>query len=147
VFPQLHESVVFDASNAQTQKLRLCIRDQFCGAKTESMLTDAEYVTYMLSRKGRSITWGTERPRVAGTWQRKLRGCSGIHIGIMPKIDAVMEYIIEDVGHLAYVETVFSDGSITITSLGLFEEGMYTSLMMQKSEWIELRPVFIETTS
>ncbi len=143
VFPEFHESVVYDASHADTQKLRLCITDQFGGAKAGSVLTDAEYVSYKLAKKDRVIQWNEERPRIAGTWQKKLRGTQGVHIGIIPKADVVMEYVIDDVGHLAYVEAVFSDESIKISSIGMFDEGIFCDMMMQKAEWIELRPVFI----
>jgi surface antigen len=65
-------------------------------------------------------------------------------MGIIPKTDAVMEYIVDDIGHLAYVEAVSSDESIKISSVGMFDEGMFSEIVMQRTEWIELRPVFIE---
>jgi hypothetical protein len=137
---------MYDASNKETQKLRLYIKDQFVGAKADVVLTDAEYVTYKLAKKELQIPWGADRPRIAGTWQKKLRGLHGVHMGIVPKTDAVMEYVVDDAGHLAYVESVFSDESIKVSSIGMFDEGMFSDGMMQKAEWIELRPIFIEIT-
>lgn len=146
VFPEFHDGVMYDASNKETQKLRLYINDQFAGAKADVVLTDAEYVTYKLAKKELQIPWDGGHPRIAGTWQKKLRGMHGVHMGIVPKTDTVMEYVVDDVGHLAYVEAVFSDESIKISSIGMFDEGMFSDGMMQKAEWIELRPVFIEIT-
>ncbi len=144
IFPQFEANVTYDDENTETHKLRLCIADMFEGEATKSILTDVEYVTYMLKRKGITIAWPVDRPRIAGTWQKKLRGAKGIHIGIFPKTDSVMEYVQDDVGHVCYVEAVFPDQSITISSIGTFGEGFFSESMLQKDEWKELRPVFIE---
>jgi len=144
VFPQFVANVAYDEENTQTHKLRLCIADMFGGEATKSILTDVEYVTYMLKRKGITITWSQERPRIAGTWQKKLRGAKGIHIGVFPKTNSVMEYVQDDVGYVLYVEAVFPDQSIKISSIGIFGEGLYSESMLQKDAWKELRPVFIE---
>ncbi len=144
VFPQLIDGVFYDAQNPQTEQIRLYIGDMFMGGSIASVLIDVEYVTYMLKKKGKEIAWNHERPRVAGTWQRKLRGTKGVHIGITPKTDSVMEYVVDDVGHLAYVEAVFPDETIKLTSVGIYEEGTFGETLIQKEEWRELRPVFIE---
>lgn len=146
VFPFFTQDAVYDADNEETKKLRLCISDMFGGAVGALPLTDAEYVTYKLGKKGRAFPWTLERPRVAGTWQKKLRGRPLVHIGIVPKTDSVMEYIIEDEGHLCYVEAVFPDESMKISAIGMYAEGTYVEIMIQKDEWKELRPVFIEIT-
>lgn len=146
VFPAFTNEVAYDAEDAQTKKLRLCIGDMFNAEEALVPLTDAEYVTYKLQKRGRNIPWAEERPRTQGTWQKKLRGRSGVHIGIKPKTDSIMEYIIEDQGHLCYVEAVFPDDSIKISSVGIYQEGVFTESMLQKDAWRELRPVFIEIT-
>lgn len=144
VFPILVEDIVYSFDNPQTQMLRMCIRDSFAGGVAEVPLTDVEYVTYALSKRNISITWPTVRPRVAGAWQKILRGKHGIHIGITPKTDTVMEYAVDDIGHVCYVEAVFSDETIKVRGIGLLEEGVLSVLMLGKEEWRELRPVFIE---
>jgi len=144
VFPSFVPEVVYDASNEETQKLRLCIDDMFLGGEVGTLLSDVEYVTFRLKRKGRSILWGTERPRIAGTWQKKLRGKPGVHMTITPKTESVMEFVTQDEGHVCYVEAVFPDESIKVSTVGLYTEGVYHESMMQKEEWRELRPVFIE---
>lgn len=146
VFPEFREGIVYDQEHQETKKIRLCIEDFFGGGRSQVLLSDAEYVTYSLGKKGKKILWREDRPRISGTWQKKLRGTQSVHIGIVPRVDTVMEYIVDDVGHLAYVEAVFSDESIKMSSVGMFDEGVYNNTMMQKAEWIELRPVFIEVT-
>jgi hypothetical protein len=145
VFPLFEDGKVYDAMSEETKKLRLCIHDMFWGDKSSLLLTDAEYVTYKLQRKQRMLPWTEERPRTPGTWQKKLRGCFGVHIGIRPKTDSVMEYIIEDIGYVAYVEAVFPDDSIKLSAVGLLEEGVFSETILAKEQWKELRPVFIET--
>lgn len=143
VFPIFVYGNAYDVSNEETQKLRYCIDDMFLGNASALPLTDTEYVTYKLWKKGKRILWTSERPRTSGTWQKKLRGSNGIHISITPKTEAVMEYVIDDVGHLCFVEAVFPDESIKISTIGMYDESVYTDTMIQKDEWKELRPVFI----
>lgn len=144
VFPSFTLGAVYAHESPDTIKLRLCIQDQFQGSVSSSILSDAEYVTYKLSRKGKQILWGDARPRIAGTWQQRLKGQSGIHIGIKPKTESVMEYIADSIGHLAFVEAVFPDDTVEVSAIGLQNDGEFTKKAMSKEEWIELRPVFIQ---
>lgn len=144
VFPYFTDGLVYDFDNIQTQKIRLCINDEFMGTMASLPLSDAEYVAYRMYRLGKKIPWSLERPRIAGTWQKKLRGEAGVHIGIVPKTSSIMEYIIDDVGHLCFVESVFPDKSLKISSAGIYEDGMYSELIIQKDDLKELKPVFIE---
>ena len=145
VQPAFTSGVTYDAFHSETQKLRRNINDAFQGDIVGCMLQDVEYVTYMLQKKGRVIPWGHTRPRIAGTWQRYLRGYAGIFMSISPKTDTVMEYITEEgVGHVAYVSSVFPDEGIFVSSIGILEEGVYSEMMLSKEEYRELRPVFIE---
>lgn len=145
VFPLFEDGKLYDAANEETKKLRLCIHDMFWGDKSSLLLTDAEYVAYKLQRKQRTLPWTEERPRTPGTWQKKLRGRPGVHIGVTPKTDSVMEYVVEDIGYVAYVEAVFPDDSIKLSAVGLLEEGVWSETTLAKEQWRELRPVFIET--
>lgn len=143
VFPSLVYGSVYDSLHDDTKKLRMCIDDMFQGEASSLFLTDVEYVTYKLKRKGKNIPWTEERPRIASTWQKKLRGRNGVHITITPKTESVMEFVLDDIGHLCFVEAVFPDDSIKISTIGMYDEGVYTDMMMQKDDWKELRPVFI----
>lgn len=144
VFPSFFNGTYYDSESAETRKLRLCIHDMFKGEASAVALSDAEYVTYKVWKRGREIQWGDMRPRIAGTWQKKLRGALGIYMSVNPKTESVMEYIVDDVGHLCFVEAVFPDESIKISSIGQNTEGVFEEIMLQKEEWRELRPVFIE---
>ena len=65
-------------------------------------------------------------------------------MGVTPKTESVMEYIVDDIGHLAFVEAVFPDGSMKITEIGKFDDNAYTEGILASDQWKELRPVFIE---
>jgi hypothetical protein len=144
VFPMFESGRSYDAENEDTKKLRLCIHDAFAGGAASLALTDAEYVTYKLQQKELSLPWDRERPRTPGTWQKKLRGKDGVHIGIIPKTGSVMEYIVDDIGYVCYVEAVFPDQTIKVSAIGSAEEGVYSEEMIPLELWRELRPIFIE---
>lgn len=56
-----------------------------------------------------------------------------------------MEYLTEDdTGHVAYVESVFPDGTITISEIGPWKDGVYGERSLAQEMWRELKPVFIE---
>ena len=142
--PQFLSGQTYEADSKEATMLRSYLLDEFYGAALHAPLQDVEYVAYRLKKKGRSFPWGTERPRTPGSWQRLLRGRPGVHIGVAPKTDAVMEVIYEDdTGHVAYVEAVFPDESILISEFGYPENGQFTARTLQKEEWRELRPIFI----
>jgi hypothetical protein len=144
VFPVFQEGSTYEADAPETIKLRMCIDDAFNAGASGVPLTGVEYVTYTLLRKNVSIEWPDTRPRIAGTWQKIVRGKEGVHMGIIPKAGGVMEYIIDDQGHVCYVEAVFGDETIKIRGIGLLDEAVFSVLSMGKEEWKELRPVFIE---
>lgn len=143
--PRFVAGEIYDADHKNSVTVRILIDDQFSATDLDLPLQDVEYVTYRLSQKNRHITWPKDRPRIAGTWQRLLKGSTGLHLSIEPKNDTVMEYINEDnTGHVAYVDSVFPDGTISLSEVGYPTEAMYTKRTLGKDEWKELRPVFIE---
>lgn len=144
VLPLFEHGRSYEADDEETRKLRLCIEDEFCGGKAALPLTDAEYVTYKLCQKQVFIPWGPHRPRTPGTWQQLLRGKKGVHCGVLPKTGSIAEYVIDDVGFVAYVEAVFPDESIKLSSVGLSQEGLYTIETLPKEYYRELHPIFIE---
>jgi len=143
--PQFVAGEVYDAEHPTTVKLRTFIDDAFHAAQLDVPLQDVEYVTYVLAEKHKKIPWGNERPRIAGTWQRLLRGIRGVHIGVHPRSGSIMEYMLPNgTGHVAYVDSVYPDGGITISEIGPSVEGVYAERTLDQAEWKELRPVFIE---
>lgn len=144
VFPNFMVGSVYDANNETTKKVRLYIDDMFECTEPGLPLTSAEYVTYRLARAGRRVNWSHKRPRLPGQWQSLLRGRVDIHIGVTPKTASIMECIDEEQGNLLYVEAVFPDGSIQISSVDYEGVGVYTESVLDKEVWRELHPVFIE---
>lgn len=146
VFPNFTTGMAYEAEAETTKKVRLLIDDMFACTEPGLPLTGPEYVTYRLWRDRREVNWSTDRPRLPGQWQTFLRGRTGIHIGVIPKTGAVMEWIVDDAGVLAYVEAVFPDGSIQLSAVDHEGLGVYSESVLQKDVWRELRPVFIEVT-
>ncbi|MFT5036811.1 MAG: hypothetical protein ACI9VM_000376 [Candidatus Azotimanducaceae bacterium] len=143
--PRFAVGTSYGHDDASTVKLRTLIDDEFHAAQLEVYLQNIEYVTYMLQKKGMCVAWGSDRPRIAGTWQRLLKGVVGVHIGVTPKTGAVMEYIKTDnTGHVCYIQSVYPDGSFTLTEVGHLYEGVYGERTLSKDEWKEFGPIFIE---
>jgi len=143
VYPTFVEDEEYVATHSTTVKLRACIDDEFGGARGELSLSSAEYVHWLLMKHKRPLPWTSRINRIPGTWQTKLRGVTGVHIGISPSTYCVMEYIIDDVGHVAFVEAVFPDDSIKITQVGQDDNPIYTQEIITTQTYRELRPVFI----
>ncbi len=127
-----------------TAHVRTILGDIFGLGRSEFALQAGEYVLYRLWRKGIRIVWPEIRPRVPGLWHSILRGSRQIHIGVMPKVGAVMEYMLSpEMGHVAYVEAVFPDHTITISEANFPDTGIYNERVLTKEEWKELHPVFM----
>jgi len=144
VLPQFQIDAVYTHTTKEAQQLRAYIRDEFGGGHADLTLTDAEYVSYRLQEQGSPIDWGTSMTqRIPGTWQRQLRGRAGMYIAITPTDSCVMEYVIDDIGFVAYVDEVYPDESIKVSHVGRVVPGQYTEYMMPKEEYREISPVFI----
>ena len=145
VYPDFTIGVENPSDAPSTANVRAFIGDEFNVRQTGLPLQAGEYVLYRLFRKGKRIMWPHEsRPRVPGLWHKLLRGVPGIHVGVVPKIDSVMEYMLDsDTGHLAYVEAIFPDDTITISEANYPDSGIYNERVLTKEEWRELRPTFI----
>ena len=54
-----------------------------------------------------------------------------------------MEYTAEDgSGHLSYIDGYFSDGTIVCSGI-VDRDGTYKNRILTKSDWLELKPLFI----
>ncbi len=145
VYPEFIIGEKNESDDVNTIRVRAFIDDEFGGERVECSLQAGEYVLYRLLRKGISIPWPTIRPRLPGRWHTILKGVPGIHIGITPKTGAVMEYVSgEEIGHVAYIEAVFPDETISISETNFPDNGVYNERMLTRAEWLELRPVFIQ---
>lgn len=144
VWPQLYEGNRYFADTPATVAIRYHVADAFFCAALLLPLQATEYVMYRLVQDRRVIVWPNERPRLAGEWQRILRGCTGIHIGVRPLAGALIEYRDAGEGVLGFVESVAPDESIVVSAVGRDEVGVYTSTLYTADQWREFRPVFIE---
>ncbi len=131
-----------DAEN--TARVRSLIGDPFGLGYSEFNLQAGEYILYRLWKRSFNITWPETRPRVPGLWHKILRGVPRIHIGVIPKVGGIMEYVdANEIGHLSYIETVFPDDTIVLSEVNYPDSGIYNERELSKAEWKELRPVFI----
>lgn len=128
-----------------TAHVRTILGDPFGLARSEFPLQAGEYVLYRLWKKGVRIMWPDVRPRMPGRWHQILRGVHNVHIGVSPKVGSVMEYTFDhDMGHLAFVEAVFPDGTITLSEVNVPDSGVYNERELPIEKWKALKPLFIE---
>lgn len=145
VYPDFTIGEANRADDPNTLKVRACIEDEFGGGAADIPLQATEYVLYKLYRKGKHIAWPDERPRLPGNWHEILRGSKNTHMGIVPKEGVIMEYTLSHgEGHVAYVETMLLDETISISEANYPADGIYNERILTKEEWRELHPIFIE---
>lgn len=145
VYPEFRVGQEHSVDHPHTAHVRSIIGDEFGVGYSEFPLQAGEYVLYKLWRKGIHVTWPHVRPRVPGLWHTILKGTQGIHVGVTPKTGAIMEYMINsDVGHVAYVEAVFPDDTISISEANYPDSGIYNERTFTKDEWKALKPLFIQ---
>ncbi len=144
VYPEFIIGQEHGVDHPTTVSVRAILGDIFGLGRSEFALQAGEYVLYRLWRKGVRINWPVVRPRVPGLWHKILKGVEGVHVGVVPRVGSIMEYLFEgDVGHLAYVEAVFPDNTITISEANYPDSGIYNERVLTKEEWREFRPVFM----
>jgi hypothetical protein len=136
------------AHDANTIHIRAMLGDMFSATRAELPLQAGEYVSYKLLKKNIRISWPHVRPRTPGRWHQILRGVPNVHIGVMPKVGAIIEYVQDDdVGHVAVVESVLPDDTLVLSEANYPDSGRYNERTLTKEEWKELRPVFIEVSA
>lgn len=145
VYPEFRVGEEHSVDHPHTAQVRAIIGDEFGVGQSEFPLQAGEYVLYKLWRKGIRITWPPVRPRVPGLWHTILKGAPRVHMGVFPKTGAVMEYMLnDDVGHVAYVEVVFPDDTMSISEAHFPDSGIYNERTLTKEEWKTLKPIFIQ---
>lgn len=133
------------ADSDTTKRLRRMIQDEFNAGAAGLPLQSEEYAYYKLLVRGLALPSIKARPRQAGRWQTLFAGERGVHISVRPKTGSIMEYVDEDdIGHLAYIEAVFPDESISISEVGEPQSGYYNERILGKEVWQHLQPVFIQ---
>ncbi len=145
IFPQLYVGEIYSSNHPDTKKIRRIINDDFFTSELFLPLQAVEFVTFRLLKEGRKILWPDIRPRLAGSWQNTLKGQLGIQIGVMPKTGALIEYTKPDgTGFVGYTKSVHVDESIIIEGVGRLIEGEYREEAINKEEWQEWRPIWIQ---
>lgn len=148
VYPEFISGEENSVNHSNTVHVRAILGDIFGLQRSDFPLQAGEYALYRLWKKGIHIEWPQERPRTPGLWHKILKGSAHVHIGVSPKASSIMEYVsTDDVGHLAYVEDVFPDDTISISEANYPDSGIYNERELLKSEWKELKPVFIQVSS
>lgn len=144
VFPEFTIGEENSVDHPNTAHVRAIIDDAFGLGRSEFPLQAGEYILYRLWKKRIQIVWSSVRPRVPGAWHKILKGTPNVRIGVTPKIGAVMEYMMtSEMGHLAFVEAIFPDDTITISEANFPDLGIYNERVLTKEEWKELHPVFL----
>ena len=144
VYPEFVIGEEQSVDHPNTARVRTVLGDVFGLQRSNFPLQAGEYILYKLWEKGIHITWNEVRPRVPGLWHKILKGSHGIHVGVVPKVGSIMEYMLhDDMGHLAYVEVVFPDDTIIISESNFPDSGIYNERELLKEEWKAVKPVFI----
>ena len=144
VYPEFVIGEEQSVDHPNTARVRTVLGDIFGLQRSNFPLQAGEYILYQLWKKGIYITWNEVRPRVPGLWHKILKGTRGVHVGVVPKVGSIMEYMLhDDMGHLAYVEAVFPDDTITISECNFPDSGIYNERELLKEEWKAVKPVFI----
>ncbi len=144
VHPQFIVGQMNSVDHPNTAHVRTILNDIFGLNRSDFSLQAGEYVLYRLWKKNLRLTWPEVRPRVPGLWHTILRGVSDVHVGVIPKSGSIMEYMINsEIGHLAFVEAVFPDETISISEANYPDSGIYNERELDRGVWKELRPVFI----
>ncbi len=128
-----------------TKKIREVIKDVLNGAKSGYELQCTEYVSYRLKTKlGVDINWPVQSGRNGGVWWKIFQDARLYKIISDPKANCAMCFTagisqnpeINAIGHVAFVEEVYPDGSIKISEANWPNEGKYSERTISKDKWL-----------
>lgn len=146
VLDGFHEGARYAEDNRWTTQTRLMLSGLYTEQQIKRPLQPGEYAMAKLQEKGyhvpkEALTW------LPGQWHMKLKGQAGVHIGVSPKVGAVMEFFDADSnGRLGLVSYVSREESITLESIGMHESGVFETHVIPKASWQALGPVFTSFT-
>ncbi|MDD2757971.1 MAG: CHAP domain-containing protein [Patescibacteria group bacterium] len=139
VVPAFHNHEKNLATDANSIKLRKIINDEFGGGARRDDLQCVEYVHYKIQQMGITIKWPAERPRNGGLWAGIFQRSAQYRILEEPKAGCAMSFVGSlknpAVGHVAFVEEVYQDGSIKISEVNWPPPGVYSERVISKSQW------------
>ena len=129
------------ATDANAMKLRKIINDEFGGGARRDDLQCVEYVHYKVQQMGITINWPKERPRNGGLWAGIFQRSGQYKVLDEPKAGCAMSFVgslkNSVVGHVAFVEEVYQDGSIKVSEVNWPPPGVYSERILPKSQWKE----------
>lgn len=127
------------ATDSNSIKLRKIINDEFGGGARRDDLQCVEYVHYKLQQMGITIQWPKERPRHGGLWAGIFQRSGQYKVLDEPKAGCAMSFVgslkNQKVGHVAFVEEVYQDGSIKISEANWPPPGIYSERVLPKTQW------------
>lgn len=130
------------ADDRNTLEVRLVIRDEFGGGANKWDLQCTEYVQYKLSVRGIAPVWPADRPRNGGKWAEIFERNRLYSVSAEPSVGAAVCFTsgfvsreANEIGHVAYVEGVFADGSIKVSEANWPPPGKYNERIIPKREW------------
>lgn len=127
-----------------THVVRAAIGDMYGGAANGWELQCTEYVTWRVKEVlGFLIDWPVTRGRNGGKWASIFKQYGTYPVSAQPARYAAMSFTAgistdpktNEIGHVAFVEEVFSDGSIRISEANWPRNGIYSERTLSKLEW------------
>jgi hypothetical protein len=132
------------SKDAMTIAVRKEINDEFGGGKEAWELQCTEYVTYRVKTKlGVTISWPVKSGRNGGKWGSIFQKHGTYKVSSEPKANCAMSFTtgvssnpaFNEIGHVAFVEEVYPDGSIRISEANWPRNGIYNERTLTKQEW------------
>ena len=141
-FPKFKIGIANLANSDNTIKLRKIINYEFGLDFDKDELQCTEYVQYRAQQLGIKIQWPVKTNRNGSNWANIFEKYGLYKILDSPKAKCAMSFTsgfrtpaMNTIGHVAFVEQVFDDGSIKITEANWPRPGKYNERKMSKSEW------------
>ncbi len=140
--PKFKIGVANLANSDNTTKLRKIINYEFGLDFNKDELQCTEYVQYRAQQTGIKIKWPVKTNRNGGNWANIFEKYGLYKILDSPKAGCAMCFTggfrtsaMNAIGHVAFVEQVFDDGSIKITEANWPRPGKYNERKISKAEW------------
>ena len=132
------------ANDAMTLLVRKEINDEYGGGKNGWELQCKEYATFRVKTKlGVTIAWPVQSGRHGGKWADIFEKHKKYKVLAEPKANCTMSFTMgissnqktNEIGHVAFVEEVYPDGSIRISEANWPRNGIYNERVLTVAEW------------
>lgn len=131
------------AAGTNTVNVRQLIKDVMGGGQRGDALQCTEYVSFRVKGIGVDINWPVTSGRNGGKWAAIFQKANLYKVLVLPQVNCAMCFTagistdqkINDIGHVAFVDQVFGDGSIRISEANWPHDGMYNERIIPKEKW------------